>query len=168
MAKCQHLCTSPGSRFQAFCVAPSACPRAQRRRGHAPPAACRGRTAEPTLVHASACEKNRCFFPDIDHLGLDHARSRSRDFLPQSTFEARFEGTPTRSLNKKSAGSAKSRPQDHYPDPNDCRRHHGGFSSKRTGRIVSTLLCAVGTSPTAVSRTTLASGGARRGYLYTS
>ena len=91
MAKCQHLCTSPGSRFQAFCVAPSACPRAQRRRGHAPPAACRGRTAEPTLVHASACEKNRCFFPDIDHLGLDHAVTQGKrgggygDFFPIAT-----------------------------------------------------------------------------------
>ena len=51
----QHLCTSPGSRFQAFCVAPSACPRAQRRRGHAPPAACRGRTAETTPVYTTAC-----------------------------------------------------------------------------------------------------------------
>ena len=97
-------------------------------------------------------------------------RSRSRDFLPRSTFEARLEGTPTRSLNKKSAGSAKPRPQYHYPDPHDCRGHHGGFSSTLTGRGVSTSPCAVGTSPTAVSRTTsgrqwsssTSSGGAQR------
>ena len=97
-------------------------------------------------------------------------RSRSRDFLPRSTFEARLEGTPTRSPNKKSAGSAKPRPQYHYPDPHDCRGHHGGFSSTLTGRGVSTSPCAVGTSPTAVSRTTsgrqwsssTSSGGAQR------
>ena len=97
-------------------------------------------------------------------------RSRSRDFLPRSTFEARLEGTPTQSLNMKSAGSAKPRPQYHYPDPHDCRGHHGGFSSTLTGRGVSTSPCAVGTSPTAVSRTTsgrqwsssTSSGGAQR------
>ena len=81
-------------------------------------------------------------------------RSRSRDSLTRSTFEARLEGTPTRSPNKKSAGSAKPRPQYHYPDPHDCRGHHGGFSSTLTGRGVSTSPCAVGTSPTAVSGTT--------------
>ena len=54
-------------------------------------------------------------------------RSRSRDFLPRSTFEARLEGTPTRSPNKKSAGSAKPRPQYHCPDPHDCRGHHGSL-----------------------------------------
>ena len=79
-------------------------------------------------------------------------RSRSRDFLPWSTFEARLEGTPTRSPNKKSAGSAKPRPQYHYPDPHDCRGHHGGFSSTLIGRGVSTSPCAVGTSPTTAVR----------------
>ena len=96
--------------------------------------------------------------------------SRSRDSLPRSTFEARLEGTPTRSPNNKSAGSAKPRPQYHYLDPHDCREHHGGFSSTLTGRGVSTSPCAVRTSPTAVSGTTsgrqwsssTSSGGAQR------
>ena len=96
--------------------------------------------------------------------------TRSRGFLPRVHYEARLEGTPTQSLNMKSAGSAKPRPQYHYPDPHDCRGHHGGFSSTLTGRGVSTSPCAVGTSPTAVSGTTsgrqwsssTSSGGAQR------
>ena len=100
-------------------------------------------------------------------------RTRSRDFLPRSTFEARLEGTPTQSLNMKSAGSVRSRPQCHYRDPRDCRGHHGGFRSTRTRRGVSTLPCGVGTSPTAASGATpgrqwssaTSSGGAQRLYI---
>ena len=97
-------------------------------------------------------------------------RTRSRDFLPRSTFEARLEGTPTQSLNMKSAGSVRSRPQCHCRDPRDCRGHHGGFCSTRTRRGVSTSPCGVGTSPTAASGATpgrqwssaTSSGGAQR------
>ena len=52
--------------------------------------------------------------------------------------EARLEGTPTQSLNMKSAGSVRSRPQCHCRDPSNCRGHHGGFCSTRTRRGVST------------------------------
>ena len=97
-------------------------------------------------------------------------RTRSRDFLPRSTFEARLEGTPTQSLNMKSAGSVRSRPQCHCRDPRDCRGHHGGFCSTRTRRGVSTSPCGVGTPPTAASGATpgrqwssaTSSGGAQR------
>ena len=71
-------------------------------------------------------------------------RTRSRDFLPRSTFEARLEGTPTQSFNMKSAVSVRSRPHCHCRHPHDCRGHHGGFCITRTRRGVSTLPCGVG------------------------
>ena len=87
--------------------------------------------------------------------------------------EARLEGTPTQSLNMKSAGSVRSRPQCHCRDPRDCRGHHGGFCSTRTRRGVSTSPCGVGTSPTAASGATpgrqwssaTSSGGAQRLFI---
>ena len=97
-------------------------------------------------------------------------RTRSRGFLPRAHSEARLEGTPTQSLNMKSAGSVRSRPQCHCRHPHDCRGHHGGFCSTRTRRGVSTSPCGVGTSPTAASGATpgrqwssaTSSGGAQR------
>ena len=97
-------------------------------------------------------------------------RTRSRGFLPRAHSEARLEGTPTQSLNMKSAGSVRSRPQCHCRHPHDCRGHHGGFCSTRTRHGVSTSPCGVGTSPTAASGATpgrqwssaTSSGGAQR------
>ena len=99
--------------------------------------------------------------------------TRSRGFLPRGLSEARLEGTPTQSLNMKSAGSVRSRPQCHCRDPRDCRGHHGGFCSTRTRRGVSTSPCGVGTSPTAASGATpgrqwssaTSSGGAQRLFI---
>ena len=97
-------------------------------------------------------------------------RTRSRGFLPRAHSEARLEGTPTQSLNMKSAGSVRSRPQCHCRHPHDCRGHHGGFCITRTRHGVSTSPCGVGTSPTAASGATpgrqwssaTSSGGAQR------
>ena len=92
---------------------------------------------------------------DRDHLRMTRETARGTVTHERpSTFEARLEGTPTQSLNMKSAGSVRSRPQCHCRHPHDRRGHHGGFCITRTRRGVSTLPCGVGTSPTAASGAT--------------
>ena len=126
-----------------------------------------------TWLHSSNASRKHALEAPIGFRYPISTRGRpgpSRGFLLRGLSEARLEGTPTQSLNMKSAGSVRSRPLCHYHDPHDCRGHHGGFCSTRTRRGVSTSPCGVGTSPTVVSGATpggkwssaTSSGGAQR------